>query len=169
MCSSDLKKLSETQISSLEEKALLFNPNLYVFSPETTEVLHSSIIVELLGLILQTKYEKKKILPEWINVLIQRIDNGEFILNSIDEIVKTTRYAHGYVCRQFKKHVGQTLLSYNNNAKVRYSISLLRTNTVLQTASLLGWDNPKNYNVAFKKIYGDSPKSFRPSEPDSTD
>ena len=157
------KRLTESQISSLEEKALLFNPNLYTFSPEMTENLHTAIIVELLGIILQTKHEKKKLLPDWINVLIQKIDNGDFILNSVSEIIKTTGYAHGYVCRQFKKHVGQTLLSYNNNAKLRQSLSLLRTNTVLQTASLLGWDNPKNYNIAFKKIYGVSPSQYKKS------
>ena len=160
------KRLTEAQILALEEKSLYFNPNLYTFSPEMTENLHTALVVELLGIIFQTKHEKKKILPDWINTLIQRIDNGEFILSSVSEIIKTTGYAHGYVCRQFKKHVGQTLLSYNNNAKVKQSVSLLRTNTVLQTASLLGWDNPKNYNIAFKKMYGVTPSQYKKSVQD---
>ena len=120
-----------------------------------------SIIVDFLGIILQTKYEKKTALPDWISTLVQKIDNGEFILSSVSEIIKTTGYAHGYVCRQFKKHVGHTLLSYNNEAKIKQSVSLLRTNTVLQTASLLGWDNPKNYNIAFKKMFGVTPSQYK--------
>jgi AraC-like DNA-binding protein len=155
------KRLTESQIVSLEENASYFNQNLYCFSQETLEDLHTSIIVELLGYVLQTKHEKKKILPEWITVLIQKLDNGEFVFNSIEEIVKTTGYAHGYVCREVKKHIGQTLISYNNKIKLRQSINLLETNTVLQTASLLGWDNPKNYSIAFKKTYGITPSEYK--------
>ena len=155
------KKLSESQLVSLEEKSAYFNPTLFSFSSKTLDDLHTSIIVELLGFILQTKHEKKKSLPEWINTLIQRLDDREFVLNSVEEIVKTTSYAHGYVCREFKKHVGQTLLSYNNTVKLRLSVTLLETHTILQTASLLGWDNPKNYTIAFKKMFGITPSQYK--------
>jgi AraC-like DNA-binding protein len=161
LCPVFRKRLTENQLASLEEKSTFFNSNLYTFSSEILDDIHTSIIVDFLGIILQTKYEKKTALPDWISTLVQKIDNGEFILSSVSEIIKTTGYAHGYVCRQFKKHVGHTLLSYNNEAKIKQSVSLLRTNTVLQTASLLGWDNPKNYNIAFKKMFGVTPSQYK--------
>ena len=157
------KKLTESQLVSLEEKATYFNQNLYTFSPEVLEDIHTSIITELLGFIVQTKYEKKLLLPEWIFALVNRIENGDFVLSSIDEIVKTTEFAHGYVCRQFKKYMGKTLLSYNNAIKLRESTNLLKTHTVMQTASILGWDNPKNYNIAFKKVFGITPSQYKKS------
>lgn len=157
------KKLTDSQIVALEEKALYFNSNIYTFPNEILEDIHTSIIVELLGYVLQTKHEKFSHRPDWITLLIQRLDNREFVLSSVEDIVKTTGYAHGYVCRRFKKHVGQTLLSYNNTIKLRESIKFLMSNTVLQTASILGWDNPKNYNIAFKKLYGVTPSQYKKS------
>ncbi|MBQ4098922.1 MAG: helix-turn-helix domain-containing protein [Clostridia bacterium] len=161
LCPVFRKRLTEKQMASLEEKATFFNPNLYTFPSEILDDIHTSIIVDILGIILQTKHEKKTFLPDWISTLVQRIDNGDFVLNSIDEVVKTTGYAHGYVCRQFKKYMGKTLLSYNNAVKLRESTNLLKTHTVTQTASILGWDNPKNYNIAFKKVFGISPSQYK--------
>ncbi|MBQ7373279.1 MAG: helix-turn-helix domain-containing protein [Clostridia bacterium] len=157
------KKLTENQLVALEEKATFFNPNLYTFSPEILEDIHTSIIADFLGIILQSNHEKRNLLPDWITTLVQRLDSGDFILNSVEEIVKTTGYAHGYVCRQFKKYMGKTLLSYNNAIKLRESVNLLKTHSVMQTASILGWDNPKNYNISFKKLYGLTPSQYRKS------
>ena len=157
------KRLSENQLASLEEKSTFFNSNLYTFSSEILDDIHTSIIVDFLGIILQTKHEKKTALPDWISTLVQKIDNGEFILSSVSEIIKTTGYAHGYVCREFKKHIGKTLLAYNNAIKLQESIALLERHSVIQTANILGWDNPKNYNIAFKKMYGTTPSQYRKS------
>ena len=59
--------------------------------------------------------------------------------------------------------MGKTLLSYNNAIKLRESTNLLKTHTVMQTASILGWDNPKNYNIAFKKVFGITPSQYKKS------
>lgn len=154
-------KLSEPQLSALQEKVSLLNENLYSTTLDMRESIHASLILDLLGIILSTKCEKKNYYPEWLDNLIRRLNNLEFINQPISEIIKASGYAHSYVCRFFKKYTGQTLISYHNDLKVRYSTQLLERSSILQTASLLGWDNPKNYAIAFKKVYHMTPAEFK--------
>lgn len=156
-----LHKLSESQLSTLQEKVSLLNENLYSTTLDMREAIHASLILDLLGIILSTKCGKKNYYPEWLDVLIHRLNNLEFINQPVSEIIKSTGYAHSYVCRFFKKYTGQTLVSYHTNIKVRYSTQLLETSSILQTASLLGWDNPKNYTIAFKKVYHMTPAEYK--------
>ena len=154
-------KLTDIQLTYLEEKIAYYNQKLYPCSPEQLEQLHTSIILELLGFILLAQQKQTASYPTWLSTLIRRIDNLEFIEKSISEIVQTTGYSHGYICRFFKKYTGQTLISYHNTIKVHYSTRLLNSHPILEIASMLGWYNPKNYDIAFRKVYHTSPSNYK--------
>jgi len=49
--------------------------------------------------------------------------------------------------------------------KVKYSVSMLAENSISINviAGLLGWDNPNNYIIAFKKVYGVTPMQYKNS------
>ena len=154
-------KLTDIQLTYLEEKVAYYNQNLYPCSPEQLKQLHTSIILDLLGFILLTQHKQTASYPAWLSTLIRRLDNLEFIGNSVSEITQTTGYSHGYVCRSFKKYMGKTLIFYHNTIKVRYSTRLLPSHSILEIASMLGWYNPKNYDIAFRKVYHTSPSNYK--------
>ena len=154
-------KLSDPQLSNFQDKISLLNENLYSTTPALREDIHTSLTLDLLGIILSTKCEKKNYYPEWLDNLIHRLNNYEFVGQPISKIIEASGYVHSYVCRLFKKYTGQTLISYHNDIKVRYSTHLLETHSILQIASLLGWSNPKNYTIAFKKVYNMTPTEYK--------
>lgn len=154
--------LSSDALNALEEKFNVFNGRHGERSDELDR-LHSALVCELIGAWLTKRDFSSPNYPDWLNELLANLHNLNYLNMSVKEIAETTNYSHGYVCKMFRKHLGTTLLSYINRIKVDYSADLLAQNklSVLQIASMLGWDNPKNYAIEFKKVYGISPGPYR--------
>ena len=84
----------------------------------------------------------------------------DFVHMDLREIIETTGYSNAYVTTMFRKYYGMTLIQYHNKMKVIYSTSLLGKERILDIAYSLGWDNPKNYSIAFQKVYSITPKKY---------
>ena len=74
-------------------------------------------------------------------------------------------YSRAYISIAFKKYTGETVVEFRNRLRVKYSVSLLAENSmsINAIAGILGWDNPNNYIIAFKKVYGVTPLQYRNS------
>lgn len=149
------------ELSSLTTKFNYFN-NPYVYQENDTQLsrLHRTIVAELLGKFIEQMLLSHSNAPNWLNSLYVHLTYFDYVLLPITEIIKQTGYSHGYVSTLFKKHFHESLISVHNKNKVIYSCKLLGNMKIIDIASMLGWDNPKNYAISFKRIFGCSPSEY---------
>lgn len=156
-------KINADEFSTIERKARFFNKeNLDTpIEEEMLKNLHTSIIIDFLSIIISKNLRDVQGIPKWLETLFHRMTSFDYINMTISEIISTTEYSHGYVCMMFKKHYNTTLVAYQNRMKILYSCNLLSQMKVIEIATLLGWENPKNYNIEFKKVFHMTPSRYK--------
>jgi len=161
-------KIDPAIVSSVDSFSRFISLNKSMLSVETIDSLRKAICSELLGEYVRSNIPTLEKVPEWITKITSRLevtsmsDIDNFNL-SIDDIVKETNYSHGHVCREFKKYIGKSLISYINEQKISFSTILLSNPdyTVTQISSILGYSNHSNFINAFKKQYRTSPTLWK--------
>jgi len=152
-------KLLINEFSSITSKALFLGEKIESENSMQLDYLHSSIIIQLLANMFDF-CEKQSQVPQWLYKLHLELSQFYWVDKTIDEIIKKTSYTHGYVCRKFKEYYGTTLISFHNRNKIIFSQTLLGKQKIIDIAYLLNWENPKNYSIEFKKVYGISPSEY---------
>ena len=156
-------KISDYDLQMLENKLNLFN-NPKSFSQTFLKTSHASIIMDILTLWMQYKAELNlPDLPPWLSLLLARINTKEFLHMNVETIAEETNYSHGYVCREFKKHMGIPLKEHVANVKFSFATALLLSNenSVAQIAEKLNYSSTSNFIIAFKRKYGVTPLQWR--------
>lgn len=145
----------QKKISRLSQ--MLLNNEQYLTE---IEVIYHSIIMDIVEKIVEKGVTIKSYAPEWLNDLYLRLTYYDFVELTIPEIIKKTGFSQGYVSNLFKKYYGETIISYHNKMKIMYSVNMLGKMKIIEIANNLGWDNPKNYAIEFKRVYGIAPKAY---------
>lgn len=155
-------EVNDYDLQRLENKLTFFN-NTFNEHPINIKTRHRNVILEIFDLWQQNFSSKSNNLPFWLSQLLSKVGTEAFITKNVDEIVMTTNYSHGYVCRLFKKYMGKTLQEYLNDAKFSYSLSLLQNkeNSISEVADKLNYSSTSNFIIAFKKRFGMTPSQWR--------
>lgn len=153
--------LSVNELNALTAKFNHFN-NSFTYSENDNQLsrLHRAIAVELLGNFIEQTISPHPGAPNWLNSLYAHMSYFDYIFLSIDEIIEKTGYSHGYVSQLFKEYFHESLISFHNKNKVIYSCKLLGNMKIIDISSMLGWENPKNYTILFKRVFGCSPSQY---------
>jgi AraC-like DNA-binding protein len=154
--------LDINEYTLLNQKSFVFDTP-YLSDSKTEEKLdqlHTSIIIQLLGVIINRSLPTNTNVPEWLSSLFLHLSSFHYVNNSINDIIATTGYSHSYICQKFKSTYGTTLLDCLNKSKIILSTNLLGKEKIIDIAMSLGWDNPKNYTIAFKKVFGITPQKY---------
>jgi len=82
---------------------------------------------------------------------------------TLDIICHKLNYGKTFLCTQFKKNTGRTIMNYFLNLKIEESKKLLlsNTHTVKEIAYLLHFDSPAYFTAAFKRIVSLTPNHYR--------
>ncbi len=151
-------KLSPNEIISYGEQLSIF-----INRKECEELggIHRGIVVSLLGGYSLFQLEKD-LYPAWIQDLLRNLNKKEFVLQPLEEIIKSTNYVHSYVCKVFKKYLGVSLKQYVDDKKVALSLVMLVNSniSVAEIAARLGF-TANNYIRAFKIRYKTTPGKHR--------
>ena len=101
--------------------------------------------------------------PEWFSNLLNKINSSDFSLTTIDNIYKLSNYSPATIIKYFKKYTGETIISYVGKIKINRACNLLATTdyTVLNIATILGYDSLSHFNRIFKSQTGQTPSQFR--------
>lgn len=101
--------------------------------------------------------------PEWFNDLLSKINSADFSLTTINNIYELSNYSPATIIKYFKKYTGETIISYVAKIKINRACNLLLTTdfTVLNIATLLGYDSLSHFNRIFKSHTGQTPSQFR--------
>ena len=131
-----------------------------------SESEHSFLVMQLLAFIYE-KYILKKAptLPKWLEDVRDKISRPENFIIPLGDLLENSFYSRAYISVAFRKYTGETVVEYRNRIRVKYSVAMLSENdmSINRIAGMLGWDNPNNYIIAFKKVYGITPLQYKNS------
>lgn len=82
---------------------------------------------------------------------------------SLDKLAEHFHFGKTYLCVQFKKKTGKSIIDYFLDIKISKSKTLLREtkDTIAQISDMLGFGSPEYFSRIFKKRTGYSPTEFR--------
>ena len=129
---------------------------------ERRDQIHKSLVTDALFHYV-THGSEKIARPAWINKLLRDLDNEEFLLLKVEEMVETTNYSHGYVNREFKKYLGCSLKHFVNSRKLELSSVMLTTSdaSLDDIVSTLGFATTSSFITQFKEKYGITPSKYK--------
>lgn len=154
-------RLSLEEFSVLKTKtALLEQLQMNKDTSEKIQSVFAGIVIFLLGFLNEKGITIEHQAPDWLMRLYKKMTYYDFVHLSLSDIVAETGFTAAYVSTMFRKFFGVTLIQYHNKMKAVFSTSLLGKEKILDIAYSLGWDNPKNYAIAFEKVYHMSPKKY---------
>lgn len=82
----------------------------------------------------------------------------------LESLAKHTQVTKSYVCKQFKKHTGMTIIEYVNLHRIEKAKGILIGNVdekVIDLAYACGFQSLSQFNRTFQKFVGSSPTSYR--------
>lgn len=123
--------------------------------------VHTTILAEIFGCIFTKALPATNMIPQWLNDLYLHLTSFHYVSFSIDEIIRRTGYSHSYVCQIFKKTFNMTMRDCLTRSKIILSANLLGEEKIIDIATSFGWENPKNYSIAFKKVFGVTPQQYK--------
>ena len=102
-------------------------------------------------------------LPEWITDILTRLDSIEYLSIPISQLAKKIGYTPVHLSREFKKYLGETLISFRNKKRVNYAAKLMQDTDmkIVDISQLLGFETQWALDKHFKEIYGISPSEYR--------
>ena len=154
--------LTDAQRTNLESKLNL----LEMFNEDCKshfEMLHRSLVCEILGLVIEKTYFNQNQYPVWLTELIQKMHSVDLIGGTLDDVVKASNFSHGHLCRLFKKYTGERIIDIFSRIKMQHASRLLSNPelTILQISSFVGYDSQSNFINQFKKYTGLTPSAYR--------
>lgn len=100
---------------------------------------------------------------KFINSLLTKMNTIEYTCGSLGDIITSSGYSHGHLCKLFKEHTGKTLKAYHMELKINYAIELLQNKklSILDIASMLGYSSLSNFTHLFKNFTTYTPSAYR--------
>ena len=174
-CCNFLKEGFYDELLDLEyPPAFLLSPPSVIYFAEVTSTLmkgkktekmdmvHKALVCDFIS---QYKIRKSSnmVFPKWINGLLRKLEDKDFITLSVEEMVRTTNYSHGYVNREFKKYMGCSIKQYIIRKRLGLATVLLTTTdlSVEEISDNLNFSTTSNFINTFKKRYKITPAKYR--------
>ena len=114
----------------------------------------------------QTVTEKPKVLPKWLQQFLQELENIDFSSPvHMTDIYARSGYSQSALTQQFKKYMGQTMVSYINDLKLNHACNQLKNTNFPLTdiAKSAGFESYPHFSRLFKRKFGLSPLQYRAS------
>lgn len=117
----------------------------------------------LLGMLLFGSGDDEKNNPDWLNLLLSRLNDPSIVSQSWDNILSSFFYSREHICRVFKAKTGKTLTEYLNDRRMFIAAEKLAysKDSVLSVSMKLGYSSIAYFNNLFKQKYGCTPTAFR--------
>jgi len=130
-------------------------------NPNAIPQLQEYGIKALLTILLRDRSESP-LQEEFLTCVLQYIHNHFAEKITLDDLAALEHISISYLCRQFKRQTGMTVITYINNLRIDTAKRLLlSTNfSVNEIAYQVGFESPKYFYRAFKSVVGDSPAAF---------
>lgn len=101
--------------------------------------------------------------PKPIADIIRAFDAYNLLNLNVGEICELVKYSSNQLNNLFKKHLNMTTKEFLTRSKINHACNLLKltSKNITDIAFDIGYKNLGNFNAAFKKQTGISPKAYR--------
>lgn len=126
------------------------------------EILFEGIAETLLGLFVERtefRAEKNEKKPE-IRLIAEYVDEHYASPITLQTLAKQFGYSPNYFSALFKKYFRCSIPQYVNAVRVQKSLELLKTQKISSVYFLCGFQNPQQYFLNFKKLFGCTPYEY---------
>ncbi len=124
-----------------------------------------NIILQLLKEYVEQRicFPKKETVPEWIQNLLIEIQKPENAHKRTGEFMEEIGYSNSYIAKEFKRHMGCSVVQHLTMVKLKYAKELLihTSMPILEISTKLGFSSLSHFNHIFKQTYGCSPSAVR--------
>lgn len=168
-----LKEVFETYINNMESSnSFWFSDHKNVSKIKNPtfgikQIIKNKLELFFLGLLNPKQEETNKtistrnspVVNQVIKVLKEMIEENF----SLDKIASKLSYSKSYLCRQFKKETGSTIINYFYTIKIEEAKKLLFNDnyTIAEVSDKLGFDSVQYFSKVFKKYCGLSPAVWK--------
>jgi len=154
-----------------EEELAFFFDNVRRISTVKTEgnALNTSVLKMLVcAVVVHLSFsirekERTTIYPQWLCVILNKLDKLENFILPLSEIYKMSNYSTAVFLKYFKTYMNETLQSYVTRKKMEHACFLLAHthHNVLTISSALNFDSLSHFSSIFKKSVGMTPTQYR--------
>ncbi len=147
-------------VRSFQESVFLSSDEQY---QDTTIGVLMTYVARLFLLRSQLSPEADQI-PKWLSAFVEQLHQLDFSVPlSLPDLYALSGKPQSTLSRQFKKHMGQTLVCYLSDLKLTRASNLLKNSTypLTEVATASGFDSYPHFSRLFKKKYGLSPHQYR--------
>lgn len=150
-------------VEVLESRLNVFNNYDNNSSNQFLQSIHTTLVSYLLGLYIESQITLPTNYPAWLKTLLDNLNDPNFIKQNVSEIVKSTNYSHGHVCRQFRHYMGKTLVQFILEQRLHNSLIMLmdKSKLIVEIALDNGFYSQSSYINAFRNLFGIPPSKWR--------
>lgn len=148
-------KLTNQQIDHLEMLMQQINQN------ENVDLIAANTCSFIINTLIDANLkETANSYPVWISRLISLLSSPENFKTPIKSLTGRFPYRIEYICRTFKKIVGQTITNYFNEQKMKYAYYLLQSSnySIEEICNRINFNNISHFYRLFKKTFNITPK-----------
>lgn len=151
-------KIGHPQVSVLMQKIL----NEFKQIDKYNALMIETLLVELLINIGRTKISLGKIIPQWLQKIIELIHKDYASKNTLDSLAQMVNIHPTYLVNAFKHYMHQTPGEYIRNIRIRNACVKLNSNlAIAQVAFECGFADQSHLTRLFKKAMGMTPLTYR--------
>ena len=135
---------------------------------KSSQVYLSGMLFHILGLIISESknktLEKKEL--QYIEQAKVLMNENIYNVTTIQDIAAKINISYSLFRKNFKKHTGETPAKYLFDLKLLKSRQLLLESaySIKEISFMLQFSSNEHFSIAFKKMYGLSPRNFRLKE-----
>lgn len=156
--------LDEVASTSVYNQALLMQTpdNVYV---RKNEFACKRVIIDLLAEYVSQKLKlrSEQNVPKWLKEMLVEMQDRDNVDKSPGDFISKAPYSYSYVAKEFKRHMGYSVMKYLTSVKLNYAKELLQNTelTTMEISSRIGFDSLSHFNHSFKKHFGYTPSKVR--------
>lgn len=135
------------------------------------KTVYSCMISVILTEWVKDKVMRKSFMPQWLNDLLPKFNNVNFVQMNITQIANETGFSLPYFSTQFKKYMGVPAINYLTKKRIYLSRGLLANDDlrILDISGMLGFENPSTFSKHFVQEFKLTPKEYRKQFQRNTD
>ena len=131
------------------------------------KALFETVLINIVRAVKRNDYLRSQNAEQRVRSVVENINKNLSLSYTLNEVAEMANTSPRNFSRIFKQLYNTTVFKYINESRIKESLPLLKNTemTVIQIASLVGFDDSSYYSSTFKTQMGESPSEYRNRNP----